>query len=140
LLLGAYRFDRYKTPPKSEKKVELAKVSLVLAGGEKKSAATTAALELAESVAAGTNFARDLVNEPAGVMNPKALADAISRAGKKAGLAITVGNRRQIEAQKMGMFLAEARASTEEPQLIHLGDKPKNGEHAKRPPLGLVGN
>ena len=139
VLLGAYRFDRYKSPSKNDKKVELAKVSLVLADDEKKSAATTAALDLAEAVAAGTNFARDLVNEPAGVMNPKALADAISKAGKKAGLSITVGNRRQIEAQKMGMFLAVARASTEEPQLIHVVYKPKNAEHAKRPPLALVG-
>ncbi len=63
-LLGAYRFDSYKSEPKESKNVEL-----VLAGG-----AEDAGIESAQQLAAAVGLARDLVNEPAISTPPVVLA------------------------------------------------------------------
>ena len=56
-------------------------------------------------VGEATNWARDLVNEPAGTMTPTALALEAKKMAKDAGLSITVRDRKKIAALKMGMFL-----------------------------------
>src|SRR5690606_6938851 len=136
-------FDRYRTTQRkdgsSAKAQGGASLTLLLPGGAKPSKELKDAVALAERVAQATNWARDLVNEPAGVMTPKRLADEARKAAKEAGLSITVGTRKDIEKLKMGMFLGVAQGSTQEPQLIHVWYAPKNAKAAKAPPVALVG-
>jgi leucyl aminopeptidase len=90
-------------------------------------------------IAESTNWARDLVNEPAGTMTPTILADAAKAMAKEAGLNISVGERKKIEELKMGMFLGVARGSVEDPKLVQLSYIPKDPAHAKRQPICIVG-
>lgn len=140
LLLGAYRFDRYKTSGKEEKNApRLGTVRLALPEGVSKSKELEAAVKLGRHVAEATNWARDLVNEPPNVVNPKRLAEAAQEVAKEASLKATLGGRREIERLNMGMFLGVAQGSANEPQLIHLAYVPKNAKEARRAPVALVG-
>lgn len=138
--LGAYRYDRWRTTNKDEKALpRVDKVQLLLPEGQKKDKALEEALGLGRRVADATNWARDLVNEPAGTMTPTLLAEEAKKMGKEAGLTVTVSERKKIEELKMGMFLGVARGSVEEPKLVQLSYVPKDPQHAKQPPLCIVG-
>ncbi len=138
--LGGYKYDRWRTTNVEEKKApRTERVQLLLPVGVKKDKALEAAVKLGQSIATSTNWARDLVNEPAGTMTPTILADEAKRMAKEAGLAIHVLDRKKIEELKMGMFLGVARGSVEEPKLVHLSYVPKNAEQAKQPPVCIVG-
>ncbi|OJH38376.1 leucyl aminopeptidase [Cystobacter ferrugineus] len=139
LELGAYRFETYKSSAREEKNApRLTTVKLALAEGEKtKELEQTVAL--AQRVAEATNWARDLINEPPNVINPERLARAAQEMARQSGLKASVGGRKEIERLKMGMFLAVARGSVNEPQLIHIEYTPKNARHAKQAPVALVG-
>ncbi|HZA14354.1 MAG TPA: leucyl aminopeptidase [Myxococcaceae bacterium] len=137
-LLGHYRFDRYRTQAKDDRAGStVERVQLVLTGGLEKSAFQET-VRLAEATAEATNWARDLVNEPAGVMTPKRLA-AEARSLAKLGLRVAVRGRREIEALRMGMFLGVAQGSDQEPQLIEVSYEPKQAAAAARPAVALVG-
>ncbi|MET0404005.1 MAG: leucyl aminopeptidase [Cystobacter sp.] len=139
LELGAYRFETYKSSAREEKNApRLTTVKLALAGVEK-TREHEQVVALAQRVGEATNWARDLTNEPPNVINPERLAQAAQTLGRQAGLKVTVSGRKELERLKMGMFLAVARGSVNEPQLIHLEYTPKNAKHAKLPPVALVG-
>ncbi|WP_224368292.1 leucyl aminopeptidase [Hyalangium versicolor] len=141
LMLGVYKFDRYKTSGNKEDKKApgLNTVRLVLPEGASQGQELEDAVELGRQVAQATNWARDLVNEPPNVVDPDRLAAAAQEVAKAAGLKATIGGRREIERLKMGMFLGVAQGSAHEPRLIHLAYVPKNPKDAKRAPLALVG-
>ena len=141
LQLGAYRYDRWRTkkPDDNGNGATMTRVQLLLPHGTHKSQELSRAVALGQSVASATNWARDLVNEPAGTMTPTTLAAEAKKMAREAGLSITVGDRKRIAALKMGMFLGVAKGSEEEPRLIELSYRPKKAADAKRPPLCLVG-
>jgi leucyl aminopeptidase len=140
LILGSYRYDRWRTTNKEEKSgPKVDKVTLLLPEGHPKAPALTRAVDLGKRVAQATNFARDLVNEPAGTMTPSILAETAVKVAEDAGLAIEVGGREEITALKMGMFLGVAKGSVEEPKLVQLSWIPPDAEHANREPVCLVG-
>jgi leucyl aminopeptidase len=140
LLLGVYKFDRYKTGGKEEKKAPgLGTVRLVLPEGSSHGAELEEAVKLGRHVSEATNWARDLVNEPANVVDPNHLARAAQEVAKAAGLKASIGGLREISQLRMGMFLGVAQGSAHEPRLIHLAYIPKNPKDARRAPLALVG-
>ncbi len=138
LLLGLYRFDRYKTGDKAKARPEPAEAALLLPAGAQKTKALEQALSLAEQIAAAANWARDLVNEPANRLTPTRLARIAQEVGKADGLKVEVFDRREIEKLSMGMFLGVAQGSDEPPMLVRVGWLPK-GKDAKKPPLVFVG-
>ena len=77
--LGAYRFDQYRTEGQDER-VALETVRLLLPDGVARSRVLDEALERVLQVTEAANFARTLVNEPAGHLTPEALAEEASRA------------------------------------------------------------
>jgi leucyl aminopeptidase len=140
VLLGLYKFDRYKTAAKEEKNaVRLDTVRLSLPEGVSKSRELEEAMKLGQRVAEATNWARDLVNEPPNVVNPERLAEAAKEVAREVGIKATIGGRREIEQLNMGMFLGVAQGSANEPRLIHLAYVPKNAKEARRTPVALVG-
>ncbi len=140
LALGDYRFDRYRTTEKGEKAPpRIEKTALLLPLGQKRSRLLDEAIALGRKVADATNWARDLVNEPAAVVTPKRLADDAEAIGKEFGLDVVVHGRKEIEKLSMGMFLAVAQGSAEGPKLIELTYLPKDAAAAKRPAVALVG-
>ncbi|MCI0572905.1 MAG: leucyl aminopeptidase [Myxococcaceae bacterium] len=139
-VLGAYRFDRYRTLGReAQAQKPPSRVQVHLPERVTRGATLEEAVALGQRVGEAVNWARDLVNEPAAVVTPTRLAEEAETACRKAGLKVTVGGRREIEKLKMGMFLAVARGSAEEPRLIQVSYVPKDATAAGRAPLALVG-
>lgn len=135
--LGAYRFDRYRT--QVDEAGQLEAVQLVLPGDGRPSLSVRRAAELGQKIAEATNWARNLVNEPAAVITPARLAEEARRTAEASKLKISVAGRRQIEKLKMGMFLGVAQGSAQKPKLIRVSYLPKNPRHASRAPVAIVG-
>jgi leucyl aminopeptidase len=133
-LLGAYRFDRYKS-----KKREAGLRSLVLAlpGGAARAADVKRAVARAEAVAGAVAWARDLVNESPMHCTPSRLARAAQEVARESGLRCEVRGPKEIAALEMGMFLGVARGSAEEPRLVKVSWLPRGS--GKVQPLVLVG-
>jgi leucyl aminopeptidase len=112
-LLGAYRFDRYKS--NADQRRDEGPEELEIASD----ADVGAAVDEAAVVVECQNTMRDLQNLPANALTPSALADhALARAGEVDGLKAEALGRDRIEALGMGGMLSVAQGSHEEPRLI----------------------
>ncbi|HWR40382.1 MAG TPA: leucyl aminopeptidase [Patescibacteria group bacterium] len=116
-LMGAYRFDCYKTAPVTTTVPEefwlLEESDSLLANLEQ------AAYE-GQTIAEAVNMTRDLVNHPAGHMTPTRLAEQAARIADVYGMNLTVMDREELAVRKMGAFLAVAQGSVEPPKMIVL--------------------
>jgi leucyl aminopeptidase len=122
-LLGLYRFDKYLTGDRRAPD-DLASFRVFAPPGtapEVADAALARARETARTVAA----ARDLVNEPAGYLTPTRLAGYAEEWGRAGGMGIDVLDREACRKLGMGLFLAVAQGSAEEPRFVHLTWKPE---------------
>lgn len=135
IFLGTYKFGRYLTSDDHKRPMALRSFGLFTdLKGKKPTAAQGRAFQAAvvrgTTVAAAINHARDLINEPAAVLTPSALAaDAQAIAKRhKDRLSVTVLNAKQCAELGMGMFLAVGQGSEQEPRFIHMIYKP-----AKKP-------
>jgi len=128
IILGGYRFDKYK----SEKKKPL---SLRLTIGEKyrkHKKEIDKAMVLAEAAC----YTRDLVNTPANFLTPTTYAAQVVALAKKYGIKCKIYLPREIEAMKMGALLGVAKGSDQPPRLITFS---YNGGKRKEAPIVLVG-
>ncbi|MFI5288712.1 MAG: leucyl aminopeptidase family protein, partial [Polyangia bacterium] len=82
--------------------------------------------------------ARDLINEPAGEMTPKKMAEVAQKVAKQHGLEVKVLGPKECEKLGMGMYLGVAQGSDEEPRYIHLTYRPK-GKPAPKKTVALIG-
>ncbi len=110
LLIGDYKFDKYKSDKKEEKEVE---VFLNIEEAD---------LQYAEIAISAMNMARNLANEPAALVTPTKLAEI----AQSLGLNTTVYSGYELEDMNMGAFTAVAKGSSEEPKFIHIKYVPKN--------------
>ncbi|RYD55092.1 MAG: leucyl aminopeptidase [Sphingobacteriales bacterium] len=81
--------------------------------------------------------ARTLVNEPLNYLTATQLSKEITLLGKEAGFKVTVLQKAQIEAEKMGGLLAVNRGSILPPTFTAMEYKPKKAINKK--PIVLVG-
>jgi leucyl aminopeptidase len=137
-LLGAYRFDRYKTEDKKKKARKLETLVVIVPQGLERSKEVKESVALARSVAGAVSWARDRVNEPPLHLTPSRLADAARELAKEAGLHAEVLGPREIAGLRMGMFLGVTRGSAEEPRLVKISYVPR-GAAARKPPMVFVG-
>lgn len=131
VILGTYKFGRYFTGDDHKRPTSLKSIGLIIdAKGKKPNAAqgraVAAAISRGEVVGAAINHARDLINEPAAVITPSALAaDAQAIAKRhKDRVTATILDAKKCAELKMGMFLAVGQGSDQEPKFIHLTYKP----------------
>ena len=130
-ILGAYRFDRFKSSDPSDPAPPLLD-SLTLLAPESVAAAAEAALVCAEA----QNRARDLQSLPSNVATPSFLAErATEIAAAHDALSVEVLGRKEIAAKGMGGLVAVSQGSAEEPKLIVL--RYSGGGSGET--LGLVG-
>ena len=128
LALGSYRFDKYLgTERRARRSLEHATIQLP---GPEVGPDADAAIARGLRVAAAVAEARDLVNEPAGTLTPTALAERAVQRASACGLSATILGPVECRQKEMGLFLAVAQGSDQEPRFIHLGWKP--GGAAKR--------
>ena len=129
--LRAYRFDKYRTTEKPERKPSLAGVTIATTKPGAARDAHRAHAAVAEAVA----FTRDLVSEPANVIYPETLAEqavALSRFG----LAVEILDENRLRELGMGALLGVAQGSARPPRVVvmqHRGGPPDS------PPVAFVG-
>jgi leucyl aminopeptidase len=134
-LLGGWVFRRRLGSLRSDRVAPAATVT-VLSGSELDDAAS-AAVRRAEVIAAATGRARDLVSEPANVVNPRRFAEEAERVASERGLEIDVLGTEDLERLGAGAILGVGQGSAVPPCMIHLVYRP-DGE-AEGEPVGLVG-
>jgi leucyl aminopeptidase len=133
MLLGGYRFDRYKAKNEDDPDpVSLTEISWI--------GLDPVNLDRVQPAADGVGLARDLVNEPAGAMTPTALAEVARGLVEDLHRHLTCEILDEAACEKLGMglFLAVARGSVEPPQFIHLTYTPPNPDPSL-PKVALVG-
>ncbi len=134
VLLGTFRFGRYRTGSEGAAGARLGTVQ-ALAGG-RPTRRVREGLRRGELFAEATNFARVLVDEPASEINPLRMA-AIARAeARRVGLECRVLRLPEMRRRGMGALLGVAQGSAQEPCLIHLRYRPR-GRSRRR--VALVG-
>ncbi len=93
-------------------------------------------LQEVNPICAGVELARELVGAPPNSLTPQDLANTAIQIAKEKNLEVTVLEKGECEARKMGAYLAVAKGSDLDPKFIHLIYRPK-GTVKKR--LALVG-
>jgi leucyl aminopeptidase len=132
--LGGYRFDKYRTrdvEPVPRRRVTLCFTRALPLPRPALSRLAERGRVIAEAVA----FARDLVNEPAIHLTPRALADAARGIARRFRLGCTILGPREMKKLGMGCLLGVAAGSAEEPRFIHLRYVPRKAART----VALVG-
>jgi leucyl aminopeptidase len=132
ILLGQYRFDRFKKADKNAK--ALASATLLVAKGEV-GAARRAAGD-ATIVCRAVADARDLTNLPGNELSPEKLAAYARELAGRHELTCTVLEGKQLEANKLAGVLAVGSGSASAPRFIIVEYRPKA---SKARPLVLIG-
>ena len=135
LVLGASEAEFRTDGQKSKKDPAITGVRKIIVaapdGGASKTALTQAA-----AIANGMNLTRELGNLSPNVCTPTFLATTARKLAEDYNFDIEVLERKQLEALKMGSFLAVSRGSEQAPKFIVLRH---NGGKAKDAPVVLVG-
>ena len=124
--MGAWEYKELKTPP-TEPRTPLESITLLVAD----EAAAVTALKNAEAIAAGFALARRLQMMPGNLCTPDTLAETGRDIAARHGMDVTVLGRREMEALRMGSFLAVAQGTPQEPRLVAL--EYKGGAAGSRP-------
>ena len=129
VLLSGYQFNKY-FGDKEKRDSKLTNLLVEEGFGEE-------ALEELLNISKAVFWARDMVNEPVSFLNAEQLAEEISVLEAEADLTITVLEKAQIEALKMGGLLAVNQGSIDPPTFTMVEYKGENAINSK--PIILVG-
>ncbi len=132
LVLGAYRFNRYKkdAPPEEPVKVYLR------TDGEGSSLKRLVAR--IEMITSAIYLARDWAHEPANIINPLTLAERARSLAEHAGLKCTIVDMQALETMGAGGIVNVGKGSKTPPQLIIL-EYPGASPASNPKPVVLVG-
>lgn len=129
-LMGSYKFTQYKSEKNA---IPTIKQLEVFSLNEKE---LKPKVQRLEKILRGTFLARDLVNEPANIINPMSFAKIAQDVAKKAGITIHIIKGAELKKENMNLIMAVAQGSANEPCLIHVEYKPtKKAKHT----VALVG-
>ncbi len=128
--LRAYRFDRYRTKEKPEDKPRLAALSVLTTDPP----AAAHAWQSLAGVANGVFLTRDLVSEPANVLNPAEMAERCRKL-ETLGVKVEVLGPKEMRELGFGALLGVAQGSVNEPRMVVM--RWGNGGSAK--PVAFVG-
>lgn len=120
---------------KSEKGHHPLKSAAVLASGDTESATNTG-VEQGTIIGEAINLTRELVDLPPQTIYPESFAERAAEAAQSAGLACTILDQAQLEAENMGSLLAVARGSDRAPRVVAVEYK---GGGDNSPNLAIVG-
>ena len=129
--LAAYRFDKYRTREKSEKKPSISLTRIISAEPDAGRAAFQKALPLADAI----YFCRDQVSEPANVLYPTEFARRI-RSLDLPGMEVEVLGEDAMRQLGMNALLGVGQGSPRDSQLVVMR---WSGGGPGEPPLAFVG-
>lgn len=119
-LLAAYDFDKYKTKKQdaaAERKLEAIEIVIQREGD---AAGLEDRVSEARVIAEGMIAARNLINEPANVMNPEKLAESAAELARAKKISCKILRTAGLKRLKMGGILAVNQGSKTPPALILL--------------------
>ena len=134
-VLGLYRFGRYHTNGDDGDRA-FEELTIVELDADRAAGIRAGAAE-GQAIAEATMIARNMVNEPANVMTPTAMAETARLVAEENGLGFETMDNAGMKAKGMGAFIGVAQGSDEPARLIVLtyeGD-PENPANN----LGLIG-
>jgi leucyl aminopeptidase len=111
-ILGTYAFTKYRKEKTHGVDVDL------LAANRAEATALEAGRRRGQIVADAVNYARDLVNEPANVLTPDALAGEARRAARGTKLKVQVWGPQDLKKRGLEVILTVGGASAHTPRLI----------------------
>jgi leucyl aminopeptidase len=130
--LAAYRFDKYRTTEKPEKKPSINRL-LVVADDPK---GAKKAFKTLSGLADAISFARDLVSEPANILYPEEFARRVKKLSS-IGLDVEILGEKEMKKLGMGALLGVGQGSVRESQLAILQWKGAKDSGAQ--PVAFVG-
>ena len=120
IILGLYRFDKYRSKSFDNEDNDIEEVQIIEIDQSKIHDAIVG-VNRAQIFTEATINTRDLVNEPPNIMTPKKLANyAKNLSEKDASLTCKILEKSDIEEMKMGAFLGVAKGSNNDPCGIHM--------------------
>ncbi|PIT98024.1 MAG: leucyl aminopeptidase [Candidatus Andersenbacteria bacterium CG10_big_fil_rev_8_21_14_0_10_54_11] len=123
VFLAEYRFVDYSEQLRvQQERTRLKKLLLLLPDAQH--TAARRAVSRSRAVAGGVALARDLVNRPAGALEPRDLAAAAREIAAAPSITVRILDRAQAKKAGFTAFLAVARGSSSEPYVIHLTYRP----------------
>jgi leucyl aminopeptidase len=113
--LAAYRFDRYRTTEKADRKPSVTLARVIADDAD----AAAGAFEPLSALAEAIWFSRDLVSEPANILDPEEFARRVKRL-EDLGLEVEVLGEAEMAKLGMGALLGVGQGSRRESQLAIL--------------------
>ena len=133
LIAGAWEYADLKSPPpEAERRKPLEKATILATNTDD----SRRGLSNGQAIGSGHSLARRLAMMPGNVCTPDYLAETASDIAKRYGMEIDILGRKELEAEKMGSFLAVAQGTPQEPRLITLQYK---GSKPNAKPIVFVG-
>jgi len=135
-ILGAYRFDGFRSapPPRGIEKLAVVAPSSPSASGSWSDGLLTelaGGIERGRRRAAAVVFARDLINCPPSHLPPRVLADRVAeRLSGVSGVQVEIWDHDRIVSERLGGLLGVSRGSAEPPRLVRATYEPS----PQRPP------
>ena len=120
-LLGGYTWHALQADDEKAPRFNVTKAQLLT------DADAQAIIERATIMAEGVNHTRTLVNEPPNVCTPERLAAFARRMAKRPGVEVTVFEKDEIYARKMGGLIAVSQGGSVDPRFIHIQYTPPSG-------------
>jgi leucyl aminopeptidase len=117
-LLGSYSFTKYKSDPRPSK------IGRILFLGNTEGDE----IEHARISSDATALARDLINEPAAVLTPDALARKAQEVADVGGIDCEVFDEKELRRRGFGGILGVAQGSAQPPRFIQLRSAPPNAK------------
>ncbi len=130
--LRFYRFDRYRTKEKPEDKPKLADLEVL---ADDHDAATNAFIPRV-AIANGVFLSRDLVSEPANILNPAEMARRCEGL-RELGVEVEVLGPSELARLGFGALLGVSQGSVNEPRVVVMQWRGGKGGSAK--PLAFIG-
>ncbi len=130
LILGDYRFERFKTkrtPALENVAIHVLAEDLVKA---------RSAGRRGETIAEAANLARDVANQPGNLLYPESLAARAVKLGRDCKLQVTVFDEKKLRAGKFGGLIAVGQGSERGPRMIVIEHR---GGPKSEKPVALVG-
>ena len=128
-LLASYQFNKY-FKDEEKREYQLENILVEDSFGEDN-------IEELFDITTAVYWARDMVNEPVSFLNAEQFSAEITTLSQDANINVTVLEKTQIEALKMGGLLAVNKRSIDPPTFTILEYKPENATNKK--PIVLVG-
>jgi leucyl aminopeptidase len=129
-IVGGYTFDRYR-----QEKSKVDKLRIQFAVLKEHEESNKRKLSRYTLVSNAINEARDLINEPGGVVNPEYMAEAAGKVARESDLDIKVWDEKRLEKEGYNGLIQVGRGSASPPRMIRLSYRAKKAKHH----LALVG-